>query len=99
MTIVKHFGQSWTLGINPGRGNQGHIRHGDRKIDIDPTVKVKEMAVDIMLHEVIHNIESSLGLNLSESDVQALTTGMLSFLLENGVNINPLWKLIQDSRR
>ena len=98
MTAVKHFGQTWKLGTDPGRGYQGLIRHGDRVIEVDDTVVAKEKAVEILIHEIVHNIENSMGLDLEENDVIAIATGILSFLLENGVSINPLWKLIQQSR-
>jgi len=99
MTVIKHFGQTWKLGTNPGRGNQGLVQYGDRTIEVDGTISVKEKAVEILIHEVVHNIGNSLGIELSEDSVVAMTTGILSFLLENGVSINPLWKLIQQSRK
>jgi hypothetical protein len=47
----------------------------------------EEIMKETLLHEVIHGIEFALGLNLTEQQVTALSSGLYAVVKENGSDI------------
>lgn len=47
----------------------------------------EEIMKETLLHEVIHGVEFALGLNLTEQQVTALSSGLYAVVKENGSDI------------
>lgn len=82
---VRMLGKSfdvYTSRFTVGDDNVGRINYSEQIIELS-SVLSKEAAEETLLHEITHNIGYSLGLDLSEKQVTALSSGIYSILKEN----------------
>lgn len=72
-----------------GFGDMGHCRPERLSLDIlehlDP-----QQSRSTLLHEILHALDHHLQMNLDESQVRQLETGLMTLLLDNGVDLSPL---------
>ena len=70
---IEHDGDSDIVGLSDPDAQQ---------ITVKSTIAL-EMAQDALLHEVMHSVEASMGLDLEDTVIERLATGLLAVIKDN----------------